>query len=293
MRTTPINIEKSIKKNRTINKVIKFLLSAITVFSFSIILFLLLKIISKGLFTINIHFLTGLPEEIDAGGGVGPFLFNTFYVLLISLVISIPIALGAGIYLAEYAKKNKMTEWISTCVEALASVPSLVFGLFGYVLFVEVFDIGLTVIGAAITLSFLNLPALTRITEESIRNVPLSYREAAYSLGASKATCILTIILPAALKGIFTGISLTACRALGESAVILLVGGTSASDKMWDFSLTGPGATLPVQLWYIQSEALVDDARKIADQSAAILVIIILLLSLILRLPFMFKKYKQ
>lgn len=290
MTKTPINIEKSIKKNRTINKVMKLLLSSITIFTFGIILFLLLKILGKGLTTIDFHFLVGLPEEIDAGGGVGPFLFNTFYILLISLVISIPIGLGAGIYLAEYAKQNKLTDWISTCVEALASVPSIIFGLFGYVLFVEVFDVGLTVIGAAITLSFLNLPALTRIIEESIRNVPLSYREASYSLGASKATCIITIILPAALKGIFTGISLTACRALGESAVILLAGGTSASDKMWDFSLTGPGATLPVQLWYIQSEALVEDAMKIADQSAALLVVIILLLSIVLRLPFMFKK---
>ncbi len=290
MNRTPINIEKSIKKNRAINKVMKFLLSSITIFTFVVILFLLLKILSKGLTTIDFHFLVGLPEEIDAGGGVGPFLFNTFYILLISLVISIPIGLGAGIYLAEYAKQNKLTDWISTCVEALASVPSIIFGLFGYVLFVEVFDVGLTVIGAAITLSFLNLPALTRIIEESIRNVPLSYREASYSLGASKATCIITIILPAAIKGIFTGISLTACRALGESAVILLAGGTSASDKMWDFSLTGPGATLPVQLWYIQSEALVEDAMKIADQSAALLVVIILLLSIVLRLPFMFKR---
>lgn len=287
---TPINIEKSIKKNRAINKVMKILLSSITIFTFGIILLLLLKILGKGLTTIDLHFLVGLPEEIDAGGGIGPFLFNTFYILLISLVISIPIGLGAGIYLAEYAKQNKLTDWISTCVEALASVPSIIFGLFGYVLFVEVFDVGLTVIGAAITLSFLNLPALTRIIEESIRNVPLSYREASYSLGASKATCIITIILPAALKGIFTGISLTACRALGESAVILLAGGTSASDKMWDFSLTGPGATLPVQLWYIQSEALVEDAMKIADQSAALLVVIILCLSIILRLPFMFQK---
>ena len=290
MTRTPINIEKSIKKNRAINKVMKLILSSITIFTFVIILFLLLKILSKGFTTIDFHFLVGLPEEIDAGGGVGPFLFNTFYILLISLVISIPIGLGAGIYLAEYAKQNKLTDWISTCVEALASVPSIIFGLFGYVLFVEVFDIGLTVIGAAITLSFLNLPALTRIIEESIRNVPVSYREASYSLGASKATCIITIILPAALKGIFTGISLTACRALGESAVILLAGGTSASDKMWDFSLTGLGATLPVQLWYIQSEALVEDAMKIADQSAALLVVIILLLSIVLRLPFMFKK---
>jgi phosphate transport system permease protein len=287
---TPLNLNSSIKRNNRLNKLYK---SLITVFTFSVlalVLALLGRIVKKGLFTINWHFLVGLPDEVLAGGGVGPFLLNSFYILLLSLIISIPIGLGAGIYLAEYAKKNKLTEWISTCVEALASVPSIIFGLFGYVLFVQVFNVGLTVIGAAVTLSFLNLPVLTRVTEESLRSVPSSFREASYALGASKATCIITVIIPAALKGIFTGISLAACRALGESAIILLAGGTSASDKMWDFSLTAPGASLPVQLWYVLSAAVVPDATKIADQAAALLVVIVLLLSLIIRLPFMIKR---
>lgn len=292
MQTVTNRFTKNVKRNRILNKINKVFISIFTAGTLLMIFFLLLLILKKGLFTINWHFLTGLPEEIDSGGGVGPFLFNTFYALVISLVISLPIGLGAGIYLAEYAKKNRTTEMISTCVEALASVPSIIFGLFGYVLFVEVFDIGLTIIGAAITLSFLNLPVLTRVIEESIKSVPNSYREASYALGASKATCILTVVLPSALSGILTGISLAACRALGESAIILLAGGTSASDKMWDFSLMSPGATLPVQLWYIQSEALVEDAKKIADESSALLVVIILLFSILLRLPSMLKKHK-
>ncbi|MDP4164240.1 MAG: phosphate ABC transporter permease PstA, partial [Bacillota bacterium] len=213
------------------------------------------------------------------------------YVLFLSLVISIPIGLGAGIYLSEYAPNNRLTEIVRTCVEGLASVPSIVIGLFGYVIFVDYLDIGLTVIGAAISLSIMNLPMLTRVTEQAISTVPIELQEASFALGSTKAQGIIKIVVPAAMNGILTGISLTACRAIGESAVILLVGGTSASDNMWDFHLMSPGGTLPVHLWYIQSEALVADAKEIANKSAAVLVVIILLMSFSIRLPIWIKNY--
>ncbi|WP_108670295.1 phosphate ABC transporter permease PstA [Peribacillus acanthi] len=278
--------------NRFADKVFTYVLWGITLFAISIILLLLLRILSKGLSFISLDFLIGIPSELEAGGGIGPFLFCSFYVLFIAMVISLPIGIGSGIYLAEYAPNNKMTEWIRTCVEGLASVPSIVFGLFGYVLFVDVFEIGLTVIGAAVTLSLLNLPIITRVTEEAIQAVPQDLREASYALGATKSNTIMRVVIPAASSGIITGISLAACRAFGESAVILLAGGTSASDKMWDFNLFSQGATLPVHLWYVQSEALVEDAKEIADKSAAILVFIILLISSTLRLPLWIRKLR-
>lgn len=247
--------------------------------------FLLFMILGKGLKFMTLDFLIALPDEIEAGGGIGPFLFNSFYVLFLSLLIAIPIGIGAGIYLAEYAPRNRFTELIRTCVEGLASVPSIVIGLFGYVLFVDYFDVGLTILGASLTLAILNLPILTRVTEESISTVLQELREASFALGATKAQTIVRVVLPAALNGILTGISLTACRAFGESAVILLAGGSSTSGFMWDFNLLSQGGTLPVHLWYIQSEALVEDAKEIADKSAAVMVLIVLLLSFIIRLP--------
>ncbi len=251
----------------------------------ALIIWLLYTILSKGLPPITWEFLLKLPEEIDEGGGIGPVLFNSFYVLLLSLLFSLPIGIGAGIYLAEYAPDNKATAFIRICVESLASVPSIVFGLFGLALFVGYFQIGLTILGGAASLALLNLPVLTRVTEEAIRAVPAELRHASYALGATKFQCIRTVVLPAALGGIITGISLVAGRAYGESAVIILTAGTSTSGVMWDFSLFSPGSTLAVHLWYVQSEAIVADAREIADKSAAVLVFVVLMLNLVLRIP--------
>lgn len=276
-------------RNIMLNKFFTFFLWIIVCLVLAVIGLLLFRILSSGLSGISFNFLISLPSEIEAGGGVGPFLFNSLYVLCIAMVISIPIGLGSGIYLAEYAPNNRITEFIRTCVEGLASVPSIVFGLFGYVLFVEVFQIGLTIFGAAVALSLLNLPIITRVTEEAIQAVPDDLREASYALGATKSTTIMKVIIPAALSGILTGISLASCRAFGESAVILLVGGTGTSGEMWDFNLFSQGGTLPVHLWYVQSEALVEDAREIADKTAAVLVLMILLLSSIIRIPILFR----
>jgi phosphate transport system permease protein len=250
-----------------------------------LILWLLTTLLGHGLAKLDFSFLTKLPEEMDTGGGIGPVLFNSFYILFLSLVLAIPIGIGAGVYLAEYAPPGRLTEWLRICVEGLASVPSIVFGLLGMVIFVETFQIGLTILGGGITLAFLNLPVLTRVTEEAIRAVPQDYRDASYALGSTKFQCIWRVVLPAALSGIVTGISLTAGRAFGESAVIILTSGLSTSGQLWDFSLFAPGETLAVHLWYVQSEALVPDARDIADKSAAVLVLVVLLINLVFRLP--------
>jgi phosphate transport system permease protein len=279
--------------NKFKDKVFTYSLWIFSVLIVLLILAILFRIISKGLFDINFKFLLGLPSEIDAGGGIGPFLLNSFYVLIISLIISLPIGIGSGIYLAEFAPKNRLTEFIRTSVESLASVPSIVFGLFGYVLFVDVFHIGLTILGAGVSLSLLNLPLITRVTENAISTVPRELKEAALSLGLTESKTITSIVIPAALSGIMTGVSLAACRAFGESAIILLVGGTSSSGEMWDFSLFSQGGTLPVHLWYIQSEALVEDAKQIANKSAAVLILIVLLMSLTFRIPVWLMDRKQ
>ncbi|AJS57483.1 phosphate ABC transporter permease PstA [Paenibacillus sp. IHBB 10380] len=250
-----------------------------------IISWLLLTILSKGLPSLSLGFLTKLPEEMDVGGGIGPVLFNSFYILGLSLVISIPIGVGAGIYMAEYAPQNKWTDLLRICVESLSSVPSIVFGMLGLAIFAEYFQVGLTILGGAVSLAFLNLPMLARVTEEAVRAVPNDLRNASYALGMTKFQCIRTAVLPMAMQGIVTGICLVAGRAFGESAVILLTAGLSTSGEMWDFNLFSPGETLAVHLWYVQSEAIVEDAHQIADRSAAVLVIVVLLINAIFRIP--------
>ncbi|MGO4732400.1 phosphate ABC transporter permease PstA [Paenibacillus xylanexedens] len=246
---------------------------------------LLFLLLNKGLPLLSWDFLYGVPSEIEEGGGIGPALFNSFYVLILSLLISIPIGMAAGIYLAEFAPNNKLIETVRICVEGLSSVPSIIFGLFGIALFVEFFEIGLTILGAAVSLAFLNLPVLTRVTEESVRAVPVELRNGSFALGSTHLQTIRQVLLPVAINGIMTGICLTAGRAFGESAVIILTAGVSTSGEMWDFNLLSPGGTLAVHLWYIQSEAIVPDAQEIAQKTTAVLIFVALLINVLFRVP--------
>jgi len=257
-----------------------------------LIFWLLYTILSKGLPGITLEFLMKVPEEMDAGGGIGTVLFNSFYILILSLLISVPIGVGAGIYMAEYAPANRFTDGLRMCVESLSSVPSIVFGLLGLAIFAEYFQIGLTILGGAVSLAFLNLPMLCRVTEEAIRDVPVDLRNAAYALGTTKFQTIRTVVLPVALQAIITGICLVAGRAFGESAVIILTAGLSTSGEMWDFNLFSPGETLAVHLWYVQSEAIVEDASQIADKAAAVLVFVVLFINLVFRIPLWFNNRK-
>ncbi|MBT2290596.1 phosphate ABC transporter permease PstA [Paenibacillus albidus] len=258
-----------------------------------LIFWMLFTILAKGLPALSFDFLIKQPEEIDPGGGIGPVLFNSFYILFISLLISVPIGIGAGIYMAEYAPDNAFTGALRICVESLSSVPSIVFGLLGLAIFAEYFDVGLTILGGGVSLALLNLPMLARVTEEAVRAVPGEIREAGYALGMTKFHVIRKVVLPVALPAIITGVCLVAGRAFGESAVIILTAGLSTSGEMWDFNLFSPGETLAVHLWYVQSEAIVEDARQIADKSAAVLVFVVLLINLAFRLPLWFGKRRQ
>lgn len=264
--------------------------SAIIVLFILALLFLILK---KGLPSLSWGFIMGLPSEMEEGGGIGPALFNSFYMLFISLLISIPLGMAAGIYLAEFAPNNKLIGFVRVCVEGLASVPSIIFGLFGIALFVEMMGVGLTIIGGAVSLAFLNLPVMTRVTEEAVRSVPKELKQASFALGATHLQTIRRALIPTAISGIVTGICLVAGRAFGESAVIILTAGVSTSGEMWDFNLLSPGATLAVHLWYVQSEAIVPDAVSISDKAAAVLVFVILLLNIGFRIPLWIKERKN
>ena len=245
----------------------------------------LFRILGDGLPHLSWHFVTGKPEEMLAGGGVGPQLFNSFYILLLSLLFSLPVGLGAGIYLAIYAKKNRFTEWIRICVEALASIPSIVFGLFGLLLFVTLCNFKFSVLSGSLTLALLNLPVLVRVTEESLRSIPSAYWEASLALGSTPWQAIRKVLIPAALPHLITGISLVSGRALGESAILIYTAGLSVSRFFPDFNPLAAGETLAVHLWYVQSEATVPDAKQIAQGSAALLVIMVLVFNLLIALP--------
>lgn len=242
-------------------------------------------ILYKGLPVLSWNFVTGMSSDIKAGGGVGPQLFNSFYILFLSMAFSLPVAVGAGIYLAEFAGRSKLTDLIRLSTESLATVPSIVLGLFGMIIFVNTLGLGFSIIGGALTLSLLNIPVLVRVTEEAIKTVPDQYREASLALGATKWQTIRRVVLPTALPGIITGLTLTAGRALGESAILIFTAGTTVSRQLPDPNLLAAGETLAVHMWYVMAVGLVPDRIDIANGSGALLIITILIFNLVFTIP--------
>jgi len=262
----------------------------------------LLWIGALAIITLLIAFLTlilgrGLPyltiEFFNGPDGVRGQLFNSFYILFLSLVFSLPIGLGAGIYMAEYAPANKFTDLIRLSTESLASVPSIVFGLFGMIVFVNMIGLGFTILGGAATLALLNLPILVRVTEESLRAVPRNYREASLALGATMWQTLRKVILPTALPGLITGITLVAGRALGETAILIFTAGMNVSRRLFDVNPLAAGETLAVHLFAVKSNPLPGtNADQIADGTAALLIIMVIVFNLCLTLPSRWLQYR-
>ncbi len=269
------------QKNKLHNKIAMGFFWAVG-FLLLLILFLFLGyILYKGLPVLSFDFIFGASKDNKAGGGVGAQLFNTLYILTISMLVSVPIAVGAAVYLNEYAKNNFLTNTIRTCIACLSSVPSIVLGLFGMIIFINFLRFGFSIIGGALALVLLNLPLLVTVTEQSLRQVPQTYREASLALGATKWQTIKNVVLPAALPGIITGLMLTCGRAVGESAILIFTAGTTVSRFMGDFDLFASGETLAVHMWYVMSVGLVPDYIQIANGSAALLVILVLIMNTI------------
>lgn len=268
---------------------------AIYIISFLIVALLILligTILYRGGGFWKLQFLFGKPKLGEAGGGIGIQLFNSFYILVLTLIISIPLGIGAGIYLAQYAKEGIFLNIIRLSIETMASLPSIVVGLFGLLIFVNLIGWGFTIIGGALAMTILNLPSLTRVSENAIRDAASKYSEASLGMGASKWQTITKILLPAAFPQILTGIILAAGRIFGEAAALLYTSGMSApslnitasiTSKANPFNIFRPAETLSVYIWKLNSEGNLPDAVSIANKSAAVLIIMVLLFNVISR----------
>jgi phosphate transport system permease protein len=244
---------------------------AITV---AILLGIILYVLIQGLPVINLEFLITPPQGgLSGEGGISSAIVGTLYLLGITLAILIIPGIGAGIYLAEYARDNRLTRLIRYAVETLAGVPSIVFGLFGFALFVTSLHFNFSILSGALTLVCLLLPTLVRTTEEAIRTVPRSYREASLAMGASKWQTVRHVVLPAAMPGIITGVILCAGRIVEETACLYVTMGGSAAMPT---SLLSGGRTLSLHLFYLAMETRAFDK---AMGTGAVLIIIIIVIN--------------
>lgn len=225
--------------------------------------------------------------------GIGNQLFNTIYLVFWSLLISVPIGVGAGIYMAEYASENKLTTAIRISIESLSSLPSIVVGLFGYLVFILMTGMKWNLMAGALAVSILSLPSITTTTEDAIRSLPKSYKQGSMALGATHWKAITSVLLPACLPRIITGVILAAGRAFGEAAALLYTAGQSTVLNWSNWNLASPtcplnpfrtGETLALHIWVMRTEgALHPDATQIANFSAAVLVILTLGFSILAR----------
>ncbi|BBC61127.1 phosphate ABC transporter permease PstA [Melissococcus plutonius] len=251
---------------------------------------LLLYILVRGLPHVSWHFLTGHSKAYQSGGGIGIQLFNSLYLLIITMLISFPISLGAGIYLSEYAEKNWLTDIVRSSIEILSSLPSVVVGLFGFLIFVIQIGYGFSIISGALALTFFNLPLLTRNVEESLKAVHYTQREAGLSLGLSKWETVIRVVVPEALPGIITGVILSSGRIFGEAAALIYTAGQSAPPldfSNWNpLSVSSPisifrqAETLAVHIWKVNTEGTMPDSVQVSAGASAVLILVVLLFNL-------------
>lgn len=287
------------KKDRVFT-IITYIISSLVLL---LLVLLIGYIIFRGVGHLTPNFLFGDPKIGEAGGGIGPQLFNSFYMLIVSLIITIPFGVGAGIYLAEYAKEGKFLNIIRLCIEAMASLPSIVVGLFGLLVFVKLTGWGFTLLSGALALSIINLPSLTRVCENAVKEASKGIKEASLGLGATRWQTIWKVVLPTAMPQILTGVILAGGRVFGEAAALLYTAGMSAPplyfapsnllSKSSPFSLLRPAETLSVYIWQVNSEGMIPDATVVADASSAVLIIMVLVFNILARIigNIIYKRY--
>lgn len=263
---------------------------AVAIFVVSMLLAIILNFVVRSIGVVSLSFLTSAPSDTELGG-IGPLIFNSLYLLALTLLINVPLGLLGGIYMAEYAPDNRVTNLIRFCQELISSVPSIVVGLFGLAVFVTTFGWGYSALAGALALTVFNLPLMTRLSEAALRAVPADERAASLALGATKWQTITRVVLPIAIPGVVTGIILTAGRIFGEAAALIFTAGSSTPSNV-DYgyvSLTDPrspwspfhtATTMSVYIWHVNSEGLGSFVAQIANGTSAILIVTVLLFNL-------------
>ncbi len=261
---------------------VRALIYTVTAVVVALVAAIIAYLIIKGFPYINPDFLFKAPSRLDETYGIAPMIINTLYTVLLSLIVSIPLGIGTAIYLAEYSKPGKIISAIRFSIEILAGIPSIVYGLFGLAFFINALKAGSSggsMIAGALTCTLIVLPTMIRTTEEALLQVNPTYREAAFSLGASKLHIIRTVLLPCALPGIVVAIILSIGRIVSESAALLYTAGvdyTMPSNVVKH--ITEPGAGLTVQLYLYATEGGSPDWVPYA--MAAVLMILVFIINL-------------
>ncbi len=273
------NIESKYKKRLFTNKIVTLFTIISVIFAIVPLGSILIEVIKNGSAALSVEFITQKPGALGSGkGGIGPAIQGTLIVIGLSSAMSVPVGILTGIYLSEYSKNNRFSSIVRFFNDVLTGLPSIVIGIVGYVTLVLAIG-SYSVIAGAFSLSFIMIPIIVRVTEETLKLVPNSLREAGYSLGLSKTKIILNIVLPTGKSGVLTGIVLAISRIAGETAPLIM---TILGTSLFFSSFTGPLDALPLRIWRLASQPY-ESAHSFGWGAALILIIIVLVLGVGLR----------
>ena len=254
-------------------KGLMYLAAALTA---GLVLFLIVYVMMKGIPNLSWELISTKPSYLRGTIGILPDILNTLYVVLATLVVVLPLGVGAAIYLTEYAANQRVVSMIEYAAETLSGIPSIIYGLVGMLFFFQFLDMKTSLLAGSMTLVIMNLPTVMRTTQESLKTVPQSYREGAFGLGAGKWRVIRTVVLPGCVDGVITGCILSVGRILGESAALLFTAGFAHALNGIKDGLANAGATLTVALYVYAKE---QGEFGVAFAIAAILMVMTLLIN--------------
>lgn len=259
------------KKEQTLVTGILWSFTSLTIF---ILIFIIFFILKNGLPVLSLKFLLTNPHEMGKTGGIFSTLVGTIALVLMAVLIATPLGLGTAIYLTEYTRENRLTRVIRFGAECLAGIPSIIFGLFGFILFVTKLKFGWSILSGSLTLAFMVLPTLIRTSEEAIKAVPSAYREVSFSLGSTRWQTVTHVVLPSALPGIVSGIILSIGRSIGETAAVIF---TAGSALRLPTSIYSSSRTMSVHFYILAREGI---SMPNAYGTAAVLILAILVINL-------------
>jgi phosphate transport system permease protein len=265
-----MNINIKFKKRKIIDGLLYALMAVVMLGVLAALLYILVYIFRSQAGFLNLSFITGKEN------GILPMIVTTLYVVLVSIAVALPVGLAGAIFLNEYSGNSSLIRILRLAIETLAGIPSIIYGLFGLLVFCRLLSFGQSIVAGAFTLSIMILPVIIRTTEESLKSIPDTFREGSLALGATKFQTIIHVVLPSALPGIVTSVILAIGRVVGESAPVLLTVGLT---KNMPRTIFESGRTLTIHLYYLTNEAVRPEDFGIAFATAAVLVILVVVIN--------------
>ena len=262
-------------KARFIEKLAKIVIWLAAVAVIAVLVTVITHVLVMGLPMINWSFLTEIPRDMGRSGGISSTIIGTLLVTAVGVIIAAPLGVGTAFYLAEYTREGAVTRLIRFSAESLAGIPSIVYGLFGFIFFVIALKMDWSILSGGLTLAIMILPTIIRTSEESIRSVPDTYREVSYSLGGTKWQTIVRAVFPSAMRGIMNGIILSVGRCVAETAAVIL---TAGSALHMPSSLFLPARTMAVHFYMLAREGI---SMENAYGTAALLIILIFMINVV------------